>query len=212
MILGLILSGGKSKRMGRDKNSLVINGHTMLDIAYKNMSGMSFDYLLLANKSGENPPISNLESVADVEGFHGPSGGIVAGLRWAEQNNMEWVQLCPIDLPLLNPKIFTILQAMRREGINCVVAKSNTGIEPLLSLIHTKSFLEIIAANMHNKLNSEANGDGRQKGMSIHRLISQANYLEVDEKVLLREGIEENCFWNVNTPVEYEKILAVINR
>ena len=104
-ILGLLLAGGKSRRMGggdkclRELAGRPILGH-IIDRIRPQVSGL----LLNANGDPERFAEFGLPVVADgVPDFAGPLVGVLAGLEWAATHapDAPWVLSVPTDAPFL---------------------------------------------------------------------------------------------------------------
>lgn len=93
-ILGLVLAGGKSRRMGKNKASFVLpNGNTWLAHSFALLSGLT-DQVLVAGKGLEGMP-----TVADAQGPEGPLRAIVGGLEYAIAMKMASLFVLPCDIP-----------------------------------------------------------------------------------------------------------------
>jgi molybdopterin-guanine dinucleotide biosynthesis protein A len=213
MMLGLILSGGQSQRMGIDKNLLQINGEDMLLRTYNLLQKTPLQNILLANKTGDLSSINDLKSIVDTDQLSGPCAGIFAGLEWAQKNNIQWVQLCPIDMPLLTPKIFTVLSSFCNEETKAIVPKSQSGIEPLLALIQTEKALMVLKNVIAMDIAHQEKMDGKEKnkGISVNWLLHELGCLQIGMDVFNKNDIEDSCFWNMNYPTDYQKIVDFIN-
>ena len=102
---GLVLAGGKSSRMGRDKATMLWNGRTMADHAR---------YLLLSTKNVNEVWISRndgqLDSIPDQTPEIGPLGGLQAAFYKFAPDFPSWVLLLPVDMPLLKTEMLETLQ------------------------------------------------------------------------------------------------------
>ena len=87
-ILGIVLAGGLSRRMGGgDKCMIPIGGKPMLAHAIDRLSAQTGD--LVVNANGDPGRFSAYQRtiVPDtIEGFAGPLAGVLAGLKWARQH------------------------------------------------------------------------------------------------------------------------------
>ena len=92
-VLGVVLAGGKSSRMGTDKCLLELKGKTLLDRSKALLRDSGVDNLVVStNKTG-------LGNVQDIYPDQGPIGGIHAVCHAFPR----WDLLCiPVDMPLLD--------------------------------------------------------------------------------------------------------------
>ena len=87
-VLGCVLAGGQSRRMGGgDKSLLDIGGKSMLDVILARLSTQVPDIVLNANGDPERFAQFGLPVMPDPVGeFAGPLAGILAGLTYADKN------------------------------------------------------------------------------------------------------------------------------
>ena len=79
MITAVILAGGKSSRMGRDKLLMTLRGETLLDAAVRRFSAV-FDRVFVSVSDFEKYPEIKADKVADIYKNCGPMGGLHAAL------------------------------------------------------------------------------------------------------------------------------------
>ncbi len=95
---GVILTGGKSSRMGRDKALLTVGGVQMLSRITDLFREMFDEVLVVTNKAGRHAGPGYRE-VTDVIPDCGPLGGIYTGIVLA-RNERIFVASC--DLPFMS--------------------------------------------------------------------------------------------------------------
>jgi molybdopterin-guanine dinucleotide biosynthesis protein A len=186
-ITGVILVGGKSRRMGRDKAFLELAGKTLferlLDLFRKN-----FERILLVGNDGDRFSRYGFPIVPDI--YAGSSlGGIYTGLYHSETEHI-FVSSC--DLPFPNGDVLRYL-CQSREGFDAVVTTTPDGYEPLFAL-YSKSCLGPIK-------NLIESGDFCAYGYFKWIRVRYVPYEELAH--LDRNG---NAFVNVNTPEEFKRI------
>jgi len=99
-ILGGILIGGRSVRMGRPKHLFRWNGRSFLEHVVEAMRPHAQEIVLLGE--GEIPPeCAGLARLSDAAGAEGPIAGILSALR--SNPEAAWV-IAPCDLPLLTAR------------------------------------------------------------------------------------------------------------
>lgn len=95
--LGVLLAGGRSSRMGRDKRTLVWEGWTLLDRATLLLEEViGVDKILI---SGDLP---GKNSCPDLTPGLGPLGGLHSVLLNPMICDETWLLLVPVDMPLLS--------------------------------------------------------------------------------------------------------------
>ena len=101
-ILGAILAGGKSKRMGKDKLFLKLNDITLIDHTIQKVKKYLKEPIIITNQKNDFFVKNNLITVKDcIDGQLGPLVGILTAMKWAKQNlpNCLWIASFPCDTP-----------------------------------------------------------------------------------------------------------------
>ena len=101
-ILGAILAGGKSKRMGKDKLFLELNDKMLIEHTIDKVKKYLKDMIVVTNQKNEYFLKKKLITVKDcIEGQLGPLVGILTAMKWAKENLKEcsWVATFPCDTP-----------------------------------------------------------------------------------------------------------------
>lgn len=145
-ISAIILAGGKSTRMGRDKGLLLYEGKPMIQYVIDAVNPITTDIIIVSNQQGYEKfgyPIIE-DEVKDC----GPLAGIVAGLKNV-QNEAALVLSC--DVPFIKPEL--LQQLIDSEG-DVVFAKHNDKIEPLVAKygVHCTPILETALTNGTRKV------------------------------------------------------------
>lgn len=132
--LGLVIAGGRSTRMGRDKATLFVAGAPLLTRASEALSGAVAKVAVCAPPGGPAARLAaslGLPCIEDPPGAPaGPLAGVLAGLRWARRLGAEGLVTLPCDAPLL-PADLPQRLAMALEHGPCSVARSPGGVESL---------------------------------------------------------------------------------
>lgn len=124
-----IIAGGKSNRFGSPKAKALFNEKPLIDYAIKLAKSIS-EQVIIVNGKNLSYQESGIKTIADIIPDCGPIGGIFTALL---HSNNSFVCTLPCDMPLLVPDLFRLLYE-RRSVDRPVVAISESGIEPLLSL------------------------------------------------------------------------------
>jgi molybdopterin-guanine dinucleotide biosynthesis protein A len=137
-VVGLLLAGGQSRRMGGgDKCLRLLGGDTILSRIVGRIRPQVRDLVLNANGDPARFAGYGLPVIADsVEGFAGPLAGVLAGLGWAAANapDCPWVASVPTDAPFLPADLVVRLQAAVEEGADMACAASSGQPHPVVGL------------------------------------------------------------------------------
>jgi len=99
-ILGAILAGGQSKRMGKDKLFLELNNKKLIEHTIDKVKKYLKKIIIITNQDNEFFFKNNLTTVKDcIEGQLGPLVGILTAMKWAKENlNIcYWIATFPCD-------------------------------------------------------------------------------------------------------------------
>ncbi len=107
-ILGAILAGGQSKRMGKDKLFLELNNKKLIEHTIDKVKKYLKTVIIITNQDNEFFSKNNLTTVKDcVEGQLGPLVGILTAMKWAKENlnKCSWIATFPCDTPFFPESI-----------------------------------------------------------------------------------------------------------
>ena len=107
-ILGAILAGGQSKRMGKDKLFLEFNNKKLIEHTLDKVKKYLTEIIIITNQDNEFFFKNNLTTVKDcIEGQLGPLVGILTAMKWAKENlsKCSWIATFPCDTPFFPENI-----------------------------------------------------------------------------------------------------------
>ena len=107
-ILGAILAGGQSKRMGKDKLFLEFNNKKLIEHTIDKVKKFLKKIIIVTNQDNEFFSKNNLITVKDcIEGQLGPLIGILTAMKWAKENlsKCSWIATFPCDTPFFPESI-----------------------------------------------------------------------------------------------------------
>ncbi|KMQ90217.1 bifunctional molybdenum cofactor biosynthesis protein [Lasius niger] len=112
-LFGLLLSGGKSQRMGKDKAGLCYEGRPQLVRAMEFLSEFTDQQFLSLRKDQQSDPLrQNYAPIFDLEEVQGPNSGLLAAHR--AHPEVAWLVLA-CDLPFADSKALAPLVKARAE-------------------------------------------------------------------------------------------------
>jgi len=107
-ILGAILAGGQSKRMGKDKLFLELNNKKLIEHTLDKVKKYLKKIIIITNQDNKFFFENNLITVKDcIEGQLGPLVGILSAMKWAKENlsKCSWIATFPCDTPFFPERI-----------------------------------------------------------------------------------------------------------
>lgn len=185
-ITGVILVGGKSRRMGLDKAFLTVGGVPIFERVLK-VFRENFSRVALVGDREERFAGYGLPVLPDI--YPGSAlGGLYTGLLRAET---EHVFVASCDLPFLSSAVLRHLCSLRR-GFDAVVPTTANGYEPLFAL-YSKKCLGPIRELL-------VSGD-----FCAYRYYPQVRTRYVPDSELAPLDADGRCFVNLNTPEDYAR-------
>ena len=184
----VILAGGRSRRMGRDKALLPFGGDsTLAEYQYRRLKRL-FAHVYLSAKSDKFPFDAPL--IADEAPESSPMIALASILRHTSE---EGVLLLGVDMPFVPDKLIRRLlrEADAHPEAEIVAARSPHGPEPLCAL-YRRSLLPRVDTMI-------ASGTHRLRTLLEN---SETRYVPVDNSESLS---------NLNRPEEYEKAIKTLS-
>jgi molybdopterin-guanine dinucleotide biosynthesis protein A len=191
-ISAIILAGGRSTRMGRDKARLKLDGKlTLLRSTADKLRAIS-EQIIISTDGRRYEGLG--EGITWADDAY-PGGGSLVGLYSALKlavNDYSLAVAC--DMPFLNIELLRYMLAQPRD-YDILTIRVGRKIEPLHA-IYAKSCLPIMAEMLATE----------QK--KIHKLYDKVKVRYITEDDIDRYDPEHLSFYNINTPEE----LAEVNR
>ncbi len=193
---GVLLAGGKSRRMGRDKRFLELEGRTLLERALSILETLFSEVIVVVAEPA--PQLAGLRHrvVTDLIPNCAALGGLYTGLSCAGQPR---VFAAGCDMPFLDPAVIKWMIGLDQHS-DIVMVQLTSGLQPMHA-IYSKACLPDLErmAAAHNLTVQEL---CQASGLSA-RLVSEDEIRGIDPQFL--------SFLNVNTPADLElarKLLA----
>lgn len=191
-IYGLVLAGGRSTRMRRDKAALVYQGRTQLERAMELLAPhVERAFVSVRPDQAQDPVRARFPQIVDRHENLGPIAGIMAAQE--EHPHAAWLVVA-CDLPLLDAATLEHLVRSRRpEKLATAYRSSRDGLPEPLCAIYEPSSREAFAAYV---------ASGRQ---CPRKFLIQADAALIDLP-------DPRALDNVNTPEEYGSVLRSMGR
>jgi len=188
-VTGILLAGGKSRRMGEDKRFLLIGEHTLFERTLAVLQSIFQTVCVVIAQ--DSPPLEAgvVPVVRDLVAGCGSLGGLYTGLKHAHE---EYVFVVACDMPFLNPTLVRHMVSLKDKA-DIVMVRLEEGLQPTHAL-YSRRCLPVIEGMLHArqlKIQSLATHP------SLHaRLVSESELRMIDH-----EGLS---FINVNTPADLD--------
>lgn len=182
---GLVLTGGKSQRMGRDKSEIEYHGQSQKQYVFQMLSGVCKLVFISVNEEREEA----LDGTALKDRFTGigPMGGILTALQ--SNPNAAWLVVA-CDLPYLTESTLQYLIQHRNPSklATAFFEPQGTFPEPLITIWEPRSYAVLLQA--------------LSQGYSCPRKV----LINSDVEMLQVPDVKE--LTNVNDPAAYEVVMA----
>lgn len=177
----IILAGGDSQRMGRDKASLVLGEQTLLQTVAATMRQVFPEVVVSVRQPRAEV---DLPQICDEQPNGGPLAGLVAGLS---QVATPWVFAVACDMPFVVPAVVERLGEYLSSQHQAVVPVVHGHPQPLAAFYAT-SCLALMRASLAAQQNS------------LRGVLKQLSVRYVDEAEMLDADPQLSSFFDLDTP------------
>jgi molybdopterin-guanine dinucleotide biosynthesis protein A len=187
-VAAFILAGGKSSRMGKDKDKafLRLGGQMLLAGAFTRAGTVAADVYIVGDAQKFLPygPV-----VEDIYPGQGPLAGIHAALM---SSRADLNLMLAVDMPIVEPGFLNYLLSAARESRALVTVPHTEGRWQPLCAVYRRNFAVVA---------EQALREGKNR---IDALFAQVETRVIAEEELSRMGFSSDMFRNLNTPAEFE--------
>ncbi|MCC6279689.1 MAG: NTP transferase domain-containing protein [Saprospiraceae bacterium] len=182
---GLVLAGGRSLRMGRDKGAIAWHGKPQREFAADLLKNMCAEVFISCRPGQEAEMGTTYPTLPDTFADLGPYGAILSAFR--QSPNTAWLVVA-CDLPLLDEATLRFLLENRQPRRVATTFESpfDQMPEPLITLWEPKSYAVLLSF--------------LAQGYSCPRKVL------INSDTLVLQAPRPEALTNVNTPEEAEKI------
>lgn len=193
-VTGILLAGGKSRRMGEDKRHLLVGEQTLLERGLAVLRATFQDVLVVIAQ--DSPPLDvEAHVVRDLVPDCGSLGGLYTGLM---QASTPYIFVVACDMPFLDPAVIAQFTS-RRATADIVLAKLGSRVHPMHAL-YSKRCLPVVERMI------------QARQLKIQEMVSDRSLhvryvMEDDLRALDPSG---RSFQNVNTPADLDVARALL--
>ena len=193
-LISVILTGGKSSRMGyENKSFLKIKDKSFIEILIESLKEKSDEIIINANRDISNYEDFGYKVVSDkFDGYKGPLAGLHSAIDLYKNSKEDlWFALFPTDAPIINTGIIDNFISITEKKNKVYICKINNIIEPMFSFWSSKIYVnlnEVLLKNNGYKIMKFAEENG-------------FNFINFQKK----KKIE---FFNVNDKDDYNELLG----
>lgn len=185
---GIILAGGKSSRMGRNKAFLEWQGRPLIEKSLQILRPI-FSEIIISTNNPELYSQYGEKTVSDSYRDKGPLGGLQACLREAKYDTSFFVAC---DMPFLEPEAIRFLAGLKGKEW-AIVPKIADGLHPLHAF-YRRDCLPIIEERLETKR------------LKLIDIFQDFPVRYVREEEFVRFPQIKRILGNINTPQEWSEL------
>lgn len=140
---GAVLAGGESRRMGRNKALLRVDGEPLWQRQVRVLRAAGADPVIIVRREGQRRLSRDLPHVRDRLPDSGPLAGLEAALTAI---SVPWLAVLAVDMPAVDAAWFRWLSKDCRAGVGAVARHAETS-EPLAA-IYPREALAVVTAQL----------------------------------------------------------------
>ena len=195
-VSGIVLAGGRSRRLGRDKALEPIDGQPLIQRVIERVALVSAEVVVVVadQLQGQRIPLRGGHRLGiDRYSGKGPLGGIFSGLTEAQH---QWAVVVACDMPFLNLPLLRYMLSLC-QGHDAVVPVLAGRPEPTHA-VYSKSCIPYIEQRLLSN------------DLKISGFFDQVWVRYLTEKDILPFDPEYLSFFNANTPGDMDKAVTLI--
>ncbi len=194
LMTSIVLAGGKSLRLGRNKALEEISGRCLIERVIERLSLLGNDIIVVTSSSGQLPDLG-VKMVTDSYPGKGNLVGIYSGLK---EVSSQHALVVGCDMPLLNVALLRHLTELST-GFDVVIPRVGDELEPLHA-VYSKNCLAPIETTL---------GEGKFRISDFFPAV-RVRYVESVE--IDSFDPRHLSFFNINSEADLERAQALIMR
>ena len=194
-VAAIVLAGGRSTRLGRDKASELLLGRTLLQHVIDRVSALVEEIVVVSAPGQSLPPVATslpLRVAEDLYPGCGPLGGIFTGLRATEAERCLAVAC---DMPLLSA---TLLRDLLRRSPDCDVVMPVLAFPEPLHAVYGRACIEPIRERLD------------AGHLKITNFLGAVNVCYVREDECREFDPDLRSFMNTNTQADLDRAREIL--
>ncbi len=194
-VTGVLIAGGKSRRMGQDKRFLKVDGISLIDRTVDVLEEVFESVVIALAEPLDHWDARGHRVVLDALPDCGSLGGLYTGLVASPH---PWIFAVACDMPFLNQAVIRYMAGLE-EGADIIVAKLASGHQPMHAFYSRRCIpiFERMAGQRRLKIQDVFSHP------DLHvKIVPESELTVLDPKLL--------SFRNVNTPEDFDSAVALL--
>ncbi len=189
----IILAGGKSSRMGFDKQFLKIKEKRVMEIVLDKLKEEFSEIIIVTNKPEEYVDSEHMV-VSDIIKGRGPLSGLHVGLK---NSKSKYAYFIACDMPNINIEYIKYMKSQIEKE------------KPMACVTKCEKFIEVFngfySKDLYEKIEDHLNNDER----SVNSLLKDVDTLFISEEKVREFSPDWDMFINLNTKEELENYAKI---
>ncbi|MGE5682160.1 MAG: molybdenum cofactor guanylyltransferase [Bacillota bacterium] len=198
-VTGLLLSGGKSARMGVNKSLLKIGERTVIEIMVSLLKPV-FSNIYLITNDPEEYSFLGIPAFTDIYPGKGPLAGIHSGLSHSVTER-NFIISC--DIPLMKREMINYLIDYPTDK-PIVIARAGGFIQQLCGVYKKSCLLSAEEILKEDAANEERNSEQKKRGCRVLELVNRAGAEIIEAERL--PFYDNDMYLNMNRKEEFEYV------
>ncbi len=192
-VTGVLLAGGKSRRMGEDKRFILVGQRTLFERSCAVLCEL-FEQVCVVIAQDSPSLQANVPVIRDIIPDCGSLGGLYTGLQRAQTQH---IFLAACDMPFLNPDVIRYMVRLKDQA-DMVISQWASRLQPTHAL-YGRDCLPVLEEmmNLHNR---------KIQSMIGHPALRVRVIAEMEIRQIDRDG---RSMFNINTPADLEHVRSV---
>jgi molybdopterin-guanine dinucleotide biosynthesis protein A len=203
-ITGIILSGGRSSRMGENKSLMKVGSKTVIEYVTDLMKNL-FSKVILITNDPDDYSFLGLNMYKDIYFRMGPLAGIHSGLTHSTSNKNFFLSC---DMPFMTADMIKYL-AEYKTSKPITIAKADGFIQQLCGLYDKSCLSEAEKILSEESIEDERIDEQKKRGCKVLTLVNT-----MDSKIIEAELLpfyKKDTFFNMNKRSDYEMVINKLN-
>ncbi len=195
MITGIVLAGGVSRRLGRDKAVEPLAGAPLIRRVINRLSQVAEQIVVVVDDEGRSSEMAlpaSVRVVVDIYANCGSLGGIFTGLSAADG---DWGIVVACDMPFLNLDLLRHMLTIR-DGYDVVIPVLGNHPEPTHA-----AYSKVCLPHIEKRLQAS--------DLKIVRFFDEVRVKYVPQNEIDKIDPEHLSFFNVNTQCDLDRALSL---
>lgn len=207
MITGIILAGGKSKRMGENKALMRLGNDTLIEHVIERVRPITDELLIITNSPDEYAHLG-ITLHGDIVQNAGALGGIHTGLTHATHDTVLCVG-CDSPFLVSNLICYLVSALEKYDAVMPYTYKSSIEYSGRIGKDQRPTILQTLCAAYSKSCLTAIEVMLNESDFRVHALAEHAKVLTISPDIWQTYDSDGLSFFNINSPEDFEKAKSI---